>query len=350
MLQEEYFQTDEFRETLALYEEACRENRSILLDAADLTDIAEYYFNRNMHSETCEALEQALYLYPHSTIPTAFKAKIVLWEENNSGKALQILELCDDKTMPEYHLTKGEIQLAEGRDENAHQSFLNYVHSLEDEEQSYAALDVLHILLEYQVVENANFWFSLAEELKDSVEYKLIKADILYFQDDCLQALPLYEQLVDSDPFNVHVWRQHAMCMFAKADFAKAIESLNYALAIEPDNKELIFHKAICLFTIENFRDALPLFRQLHDIEPDWTELYYPMGLCLYKEGLADEAVTFLLKAEQANARDDLVASECYGILADLMEDKRDHAKAEYYRKLQQQAEQNIENNMPLTD
>ena len=339
MLQEDYFNTKEFRDTLALYEQARNERRTLFLDASDLTDVAEYYYTKQLRSQAMEALEHALYLYPHATLPLTYKARMVLWEESNVGKALQLLSLCDDKTYPEYHYTEAEIMIADERDDEAQRSLQRYVDCFDDAEHISAVHDVLALLLDYNAYALAERWLNESTTLKDTPEYTELAGACALMQGDYQRARQLLEKAVEHDPFNVVAWQNLSRCCMEENNFPRAVEAANFALAIEADNEEMQYIKACCFFEQQNYRDALPLFQRLSELHPEKLDFNYPIIVCLAKEGRDEEAKDMVKKAMEVTTIESPFAPEFFKMLADLSEETGEMKAAEEIRKLQYKAE-----------
>ncbi len=339
MFQEDYFKTNEFRETLAIFEQARQEGRNIFLDASDLSDIAEYYYTDHQHALAKEVLEHGLYLYPHATLLLTYKARVVLWEEHNVGKARQLLALCDDTTYPEYMITMAELLIAEENDDKAQTYLQRYVQSIAAEEGQEAVFDVIALLADYHVYTYAEYWLAQAPTLKGTPEYLELSAGLAEMNKDFRKAKECYEQLLDIDPFNVNTWRSVADCYFEEDDLNKAFEAIQYALSIEPDNKELLYKKALCFIDFKNYHDALPILQQLQRIS-DGAFLYYPIALCLSQEGQQEEAVRMLYKAAQNMTIESAFAPDVYKMLADITEQSGDVEEAKKIREMQLKAEQ----------
>lgn len=75
---DEYFDSEEFRNTLESYEESVRSGHPLFLDADDLADIADYYHFTGIDQQADEVIDYALSLYPNATLPNVFKAREAL--------------------------------------------------------------------------------------------------------------------------------------------------------------------------------------------------------------------------------------------------------------------------------
>ena len=69
---EEYFDTDDFRELLESYETSIEAGHPVFMDADDLVDIADYYNAHDDYDKAVEVIDYALELYPRATLPNVF--------------------------------------------------------------------------------------------------------------------------------------------------------------------------------------------------------------------------------------------------------------------------------------
>ena len=67
-----YFQEEEFKKNLALYEQMLQGGQSVYLEADELTDIAEYYLVQNDTDKAMACIQYALNIHPGSIDPLIF--------------------------------------------------------------------------------------------------------------------------------------------------------------------------------------------------------------------------------------------------------------------------------------
>ena len=73
-INEELFQTEDFKRNLKMYEEAVRTGKTVFLDIDDMTDIIDYYNYDGRIDEANAMADYALLLYPGAIGPLVFKA------------------------------------------------------------------------------------------------------------------------------------------------------------------------------------------------------------------------------------------------------------------------------------
>ena len=71
-MNDEYFDSEEFREMLAEYEDAMNMGMPVFMDADELSEIADYYQTQERYDEADAAIELALSLSPGAVAPLTF--------------------------------------------------------------------------------------------------------------------------------------------------------------------------------------------------------------------------------------------------------------------------------------
>ena len=92
----EYFDSDEFKDLLAAYEDSVSSGAPVFLDTDDLVDIADYYTLTGQKNKADQAVETALELDPGATLPLVYKAREALAHEDVEA-ARQLADAIVDK-------------------------------------------------------------------------------------------------------------------------------------------------------------------------------------------------------------------------------------------------------------
>ena len=71
---EDYFESEDFKELLESYEAAMQVGEQPFMDSDDLVDLADYYNNIGESDKAVEVVEHALELYPDATLPNVILA------------------------------------------------------------------------------------------------------------------------------------------------------------------------------------------------------------------------------------------------------------------------------------
>ena len=119
----------------------------------------------------------------------------------------------------------------------------------------------------YQQAINAT---ELALELHPSAEDPLaMMADIMFEARRWEDAIVWLNKVLDNNPFDVQAWLNITDAHLQVEHFAEGLDSAEYTLAIQPENKQALFQKAYALSRQERYQEADDVFTQYLDKCPD---------------------------------------------------------------------------------
>lgn len=292
-----YYESEEFKETLEHYGEA-----PTLLDADELTDVADYYLGLGDDAHSEEAIALALEMYPHAAAPLSFKAREAL-ERGDTASADRIAERIEDKENDEYLLLHAEILIAKDCLEEAQEELQRMGRCIEEGgcdsmDSEDLAIEAANMFTNYNLFREARYWIDKAEDREDPDYLELVTL-ILLGEGKANEALDSANKLLDHDAFSKRSWHILASAQFSLSDYEKAIESLDYALAIDPSYSPALYLKANSLYNLGEYEQALVFYQQLHkDGKADcWT--FLNEGTCLLNLGRYEEAAAQLQEAER---------------------------------------------------
>lgn len=263
---DEFFNSKEFKEKLARYEEACQQGLSVFLDADDMADIAEYYHLQHRDEEAVEVCDKAIAMFPHSLRPLVFRARIELILHKDSDKAESYLEQIDDTDDLDYYYLYAEILLARGKSKDA-ETYLEdaYDHLEDEDDRADFVLDVALLMCDYYRMDEAQQWLSLSDE-PDQADYQEAKGRIALYRGHYEESEKIFNELLDKDPYSSPYWNTLAASQFLRNDIHDSIESSEYSIAINPNDDEALLNKANGLFTLGNYQEALKYYERYTDV------------------------------------------------------------------------------------
>ena len=295
----QYFHDPEFTQLLEEYETAQEQGRMLYLDADELTDIAEYYMLLHEEEKADQAIQLATELHPESVDPQIFLARQQMFH-GNLDEAHRICDSITDQTDQEVAFLKAELLIREDKAREASQ-LLETTYDQVSEQRALFLCDAAGVFLDYALWDIAREW---AERLKrEYPTYKkgqFVMADVLFSQGETQQAIDTLNQLLDTDPYYVEAWNLLAEAQSAADQFSEALESIEYVLAIEDNNRQALLTKAHCLFQLEEVEQAHQIYQQLLAADPHDDTVYYFDALCLSHLERYDEAAAALDKANDA--------------------------------------------------
>ena len=322
---DEYFDSKEFQELLAQYEQAVNTGQPVFMDADELAEIADYYQMTEQPDEAEKAIQLALSLSPGAIAPLTYRIHEAL-SQGNTKRAWQMLEQIIDTDEPDYIYCKAEIMIAEGNIDEADEYLREEFRKVPPEEYQDYVVDVATMYNDYGIGDKAMEWMSRAKQ-EDTSDFKELMARTLFGQGKYKESERLFNELLDTDPFQKRYWNALASAQFMNEDYRNAIESSEYALAIDPDDPDGILSKANGLYRLGNFEQALDYYNRYLEHEPNDEFALLHRGTCLINLGLNDEAIEVLKGIEQF-APDSPYLPDIYEELAFAYSEKGEHDEA----------------------
>lgn len=321
-----YFDSEEFRELLAEYEDAVNMGMPVFMDADELSEIADYYQMLERYDEADEAINLALSLSPGAIAPLSYKIHEALWR-GDTKEARNYLNQITETDEPDYVYDKAEIMLAEERVEEADRYLREEFKKVPPEEYQDYVIDVANIYADYDYPEQAMQWMARAKQ-EDSPEFKELMARTLFGLGKYKDSEKLWGELIDTDPFSKHYWNALANTQLMSEDYSSSVESSEFAIAIDPDDPESLLSKANGLYHLENFEEALVFFQRYNERMPDDEIGLMNQGMCLINLERYDEAITILHKAADLAPTDSVYLGDIFQELAFAYSEKNDKEKA----------------------
>lgn len=294
-MQDEYFDSEEFRELLAEYEDAVSTGMPVFMDADELSEIADYYQMQERYDDADSAIDLALSLAPGAIGPLTYKIHEALWN-GNTREAREYLEQITETDEPDYVYDKAEIMLAEERTDEADRYLTEELENVPDDERQDYIIDVANIYADYDYPEQAMKWMGRAHH-EDSAEFKELMARTLFGLGKYGDSERLWSELIDSDPFSKHYWNALASTQLMNENYSGAVESSEFAIAIDPDDPEALLQKANGLYRLGNYDEALDYYKRYSSRVPDDEFGIMHQGTCLINMGRNDEAIDRLGEA-----------------------------------------------------
>lgn len=323
---DEYFDSDEFRDMLSAYEEAVSTGQPVFMDADELTDIAEYYQMTEQYDEADDAIELALSLSPGAIAPLTYKIHEALWN-GDTEEARDYLEQILETDEPDYVYDKAEILMAEEREEECEAYLRAELRKVPDDEYQDYVVDVAKLWADYNYPERAMEWMSRAKQ-EDTPEFKEIMGRTLFGLGKYKDSQRIFNELIDADPFSKYYWNALASAQLMDEDFDNAIQSSEYAIAIDPKDPDGLIAKANALFRLNNYEEAIAYFRRYLEEVPDDDLAMLNLGTSLINLDRYEEAIDVLQEAASLPLIKDEYLADIYQELAFAYSEKGETGKA----------------------
>lgn len=311
---DEYFDSEEFRNTLESYEESVRSGHPLFLDADDLADIADYYHFTGIDQQADEVIEYALSLYPNATLPNVFKAREAL-AIGDYDSAVEYIEHIENQDDPEYHYMQAELLIAKDQVEKADEYLREYFATVPPEEYQDFVYDIANIYFDYGLSDKAYEWL-MRTKGDGSNDFKELMARILFGLGKYKDSERIFNELLDRDPYSKRYWNGLANAQFMNEDFSGSVTSSEYAIAIDPNDADSLLNKANALYRLGNFEEAIRYYDRFGElVQPDEFSLLHK-GSSLVNLNRHDEAFSTLLQALKISPADSPFLPQIYQELA----------------------------------
>lgn len=321
------FHTKAFKENLRRYEEALQNGASVYLEPEDFTDIAEYYHLHGNLDKALEAADKALAIFPGSTEPLAFKARVAILIGHDADKAMAIANTISDKQDLEYIYIIAEIMLADNRVNEAEDYLETQEKIISDEDLDDFYLDVASLFADYEIFDLAAQWLAQSSDNDDN-DYLEIEGRILLNDGKFKQATKLFNKLIDRDPYSNSYWNLLASAYYLANDYNKSREASDYALAIEPDDTDAILNKANCLMMVGDNEGARSCYKHYQQLQPQSEIADMGLAAIAMNDNKLDEAIDHWKRAARLCAPQSPNMTEIYRNMCLVLASKGDYDEA----------------------
>lgn len=294
-----FFESKEFEQMLASFEEAQEHGESIFLDSEQLTDIAEYYHWMGRTDDAAAVADYALSMYEGATAPLVLKARIALLTHNDPKGALALAEQIEDKYDLDYYYIKAEIFIAINKPDEADLYLETCLDQVGDMEYDDFLLDVATLFIDYEQTALARKWLNRSEET-DLNDYQEILGRILYYEGNYEESIQVFDRLIDNSPYTTYYWDMLACNQLALGLLDETITSCEFAIAITPNDESALLYKGQALMKLRNYEEAIGFFEQYGAIRPSNIDGPLNKGLCLIEQEKYAEGIVSLEKAAKA--------------------------------------------------
>lgn len=222
-------------------------------------------------------------------------------DSGKRAKAREIIENLPDTYSPEAKVVRAHLLLSEGKLDDAEQ----LLDTIEDKEDLANVVDVSYMYLDMGYPDKALAWLNpVKEEYADEEAYIAVVADCYYGKGMIEEAIPLYNQLIDQNPYSAPYWFGLARCHFEDLNFDQAIDACDYALIGDDEFADAYVMKGHCFYQLGNEDAALECYQkaeQMHGLAPEFVYTY--IGLCKVSKGEWEEGYENLEKQSRLTKR-----------------------------------------------
>lgn len=291
---DDYFESEEFQELLSEYESSLEKGMPVFMDAEDLVEIADFYESQGRRDEADEAVEKALERDPACPSALSFKVGDAL-DKGDLAMAHYYLDQIEDHEDPEYIYCSAELMLEEGHSKECEKMLRKELKGLPEDEVEDFVHDVLNIYCDWEEWQLAAKWLKLIKT-KDNGDMLELSGRIHYGMADYEKSEQVFKQLLDDNPFCLKHWNALASSQFMLGHYQDALESSEYAIAIDASSTDALLGKANALYHLGRYEEARDFFHRYSQLTDN-----SPLGVmneasCIIAMNQIDEAITMLEK------------------------------------------------------
>lgn len=285
-----YFENKEFKQILQMYENALDKQQPIYMDADELTDIAEYYMVNNQEEMANDAISLALQLHPDSIDPQVFLARQEMF--HNMEKAYEICDAIPDQNDREVVFLRAELEIREQKYKSAEIILVDALMKADDKD--HFLYDTICIFIDYMLWPQAKRW--CAKLLSEYPDYRgaiELEAEILICTGEYEAAISRLNRILDENSYNTKAWDMLAEAQCASERYEEAIESCEFALAINERDHKALSTIANSYYHLADYKTAHKYFQKAL-VESDDDVLYQMDAICLFQIGDFEQAANHL--------------------------------------------------------
>ena len=306
----DFFNSPEFRDTLASYEMSEKQNIPIYMDVDDFLDISDYYMSIQDVKASEKAIERGLSMHRGDPLLNISKAGIAIYkgDYDTARRIAQEQAGCGEQDLlfvnGQLALTEmpPDLQKAddmfrqwleiEERESNGHK---------EDMKDAYARI----INSIYEISGSVKATERWIEEYIEKNEPLNGDSNDMELVDICKEAnlygtlAALYTKILETNPYIKGGWSTLSTALLFTEKTEEAEDASEFALAIDPDDPMALLTKAQCMFVKTNYEEAYKYFKRYTDITKDKSHMLN-MGICLVECGKYDEAISMMDSAKEA--------------------------------------------------
>lgn len=313
-----YFDSSEFQEILRSYEEQLSKGESPYFDADDFADIADNYLTSDRPDEALDAVNRGLAIHNDDDVLLSTKSAIFIFQHKYK-EARQIIE---ENELEGNDVLYQKAQLTYALDfntEKAERRFRKWMkvelENCEEIDKPYVDRDsYLHVISSFiELHDNA---------IDNEKDLALIRRWITEYMDR-FSPLGKYDsdvsvtdicrnnhladllvrglsQVLDEQPYLRNGWSTLALGYFTVENYEQSIEATDFALAINPHDKEAMLTRAYCHNYLNQREDACNYFEQYWQEDDIDLVQGIPYAECLLALNRKEEAASYILIGEDA--------------------------------------------------
>ncbi len=326
----DYFESDEFKELLSLYQNAVREGSSFYLDVDDFISLSDFFVEKGDVNQAEDVLARAMDIHSESkSLKVAYAGVLICNYKFDDAKII----ISDISVEDSYDVLYLQAQLSAAVDheyEKCNQLFNQWIEFVDDEFEDEEELNLdedvspddlspdeffdyssrnrdarFRIIMSYAEfadneaqVHYVKGWFEdyfkrFSNLGRFKEDYAIVEACYDFGLFDLIDSI--IPELLNLNPYYEQGWSMLGFIQLSNGDYNEAMNSLQFALAINPDNQLANLSYAKCMFANQNYEKALEYLIKSAKPNHDVIQDYY-IGKCYNKLGDVKMAIMYFTK------------------------------------------------------
>lgn len=345
MKTDQFYESEEFKELLSRYESAQRDEHSCYFDGDEFVDLSDFFLDNDDANEALKVVDQGLLQHPDDEQLILVRAGVLVFLRR-FDEAQQIVDSLDAEANYDVKYLQAQLLYAVDYDiEKADALFREWVKDVErewnytpsdskpdpwyeddeedepvdkDESETQIRDAYIHVMMSYVELAGIDHEKVLRQWINDYLdrfkplgEYEndLAIADISRDENYVDLVIEIYTRLLDYDPYISRGWTVLAAAQYVEGKIDEAINSVEFALAIDASDVDALLTKANCMYTKGQFNDALQCYLKYRELTESHAEDHYIAFCYIHMEKL-EEAKIYLDSAIEYNKTLENVANE----------------------------------------
>ena len=281
---DEFFQSqpdDAARARAIDFEQKIQEQEAVYMDLSDVEAIFQYYAELDDLGKAQTLVSNAFVHHPYSA-DLFYKQSGIDFELSKFDDALHNIEQACDLDPQEgiYYAFKAEIYAQLGQYKPAIETLLE---SLNDNrlEAFRVYMQMGHISQIFGFKDDALRYLKTAIDMQPDSEDAHFELAFLYESENELETcVKIYHDFLEQDPFSANGWYNLATVQFRQGLLDEALESFDFALAIQDDFSSAYFNKGRTLLALERYTEALQCFMEVQTLDANDKHTLYHIAEC----------------------------------------------------------------------
>jgi len=289
---------ERFEDIIKRFEAMLQTNENIFFDLEDFLDIVDEYISLGNFNMASKAIDIALQQYPANVDLLLFKAELLSFNDqvDKAEELLAELKLMAPERI-EIPMLEAELYSRKNKHKkaiNALQQALQFENA--DRVEIYELMTVEYLYLEdYRLaLKSALKTLELDSESSTALYNAITCYDLLNEKE---KAIVFLEQYVEKNPFSEVGWSLLAKKYIDKAWYNKAVQALDYAIAIDDTFLGAYYDKAYAYMQIGQYDKALKCYQLTLKIADPTAFTFFHIAKNYQKLNDLDQAVHYYFKA-----------------------------------------------------